>query len=294
MFHLYEWYPAAPDNHIVEAKAEYLNVPFFLVRMGLYFLIWMGFAAYFNKWGRTLDERDDPEAFTRLNVVGARGLVVYVITITFMTVDWVMSLTPEWYSTIFGLLVVVTQALSTLSLMMVLLYYLLGDKPLLAEAPSGYFRDLGNLMLAFTMLWGYMSFGQYLIQYSGNLAEEVPYYIDRRQGGWGFISMGLIPLHFFLPFLILLLGSKIKRQPARLAKVALFLIVMRFIDLWWWVQPTFRDHAVPMPADIGAPLLIGGIWLWLWAGQVRDRYLVPLHDPRVEAGLHTHGAMEHV
>jgi len=105
----------------------------------------------------------------------------------------------------------------------------------------------------------------------------------------------LIPFHFFMPFLILLLGSNIKRSPIRLARVAVYLILMRLIDVWWWVTPTFRDHLSLSLADIGAPLLIGGIWLWLWVGQVQDRYLVPRHDPRLEEGLlEAHGAVEHV
>jgi hypothetical protein len=137
-----------------------------------------------------------------------------------------------------------------------------------------------------------MSFSQYLITYSGNTAEEVTWYIDRRQGGWGFISLSLIVVHFLLPFLVLLLGSNIKRSPARLARVAAFIIGMRFLDLFWWVTPTFRDHLSISLADLGTPLLIGGIWLWLWAGQIRDRYLVPLHDPRLDGALQ--GVAEHV
>jgi hypothetical protein len=177
---------------------------------------------------------------------------------------------------------------------MVLLAYLVGDKPLLAEVPSGYFRDVGNLMLAFTLLWAYMTFSQYLIIYSGNIAEEVPWYKDRAQGGWGIISLALIPFHFALPFMVLLIASNIKRTPQRLARVAAFILVMRFVDLFWWVTPTFRDHLGVSLADLGTPLLIGGCWLLLWAGQVRDRYLVPLHDPRLEGALAPHGVAEHV
>jgi hypothetical protein len=291
-FNLYPWAHPGPDDHVVHAKAEYLNVPFWIGRAVVYFVIWILFASFLNKWGATLDERADPEVYNRLNVVGAGGLVVYVLTITFMAVDWIMSLTPAWYSSIFALIVVVSQGLSTLALMMALLAYLIGDKPLATEVPSGYFRDLGNLMLAFTMLWAYMTFGQYLITYSGNTAEEVSWYLNRKQGGWGIISLALIPFHFALPFLILLLGSRVKRSPVRLGKVALYLIAVRFLDLFWWVTPTFRTHLGIWPADLGAPLLIGGIWLWLWAGQVGDRYLVPLHDPRFEGALQ--GAVEHV
>jgi hypothetical protein len=188
-------------------------------------------------------------------------------------------------------LVVITQGLSTLSLMLVLLGSLMRETPLLERAPSGYFRDLGNLTLAFVMLWGYMSFSQYLITYSGNTAEEIVWYIERSRNGWGYISLALIPLHFFLPFFLLLVGSRMKRDPRRLARVAMYLIVMRFLDLYWWVTPTFRPHLGVGLADLGTPLLIGGIWLMLWSREVRKRPLLPLHDPRLEGSLQ--GALEH-
>jgi hypothetical protein len=257
------------------------------------------FAYLLNKWGATQDERADPVVATRLNYLGSVGIVVYVLTITFMSVDWIMSLTPDWYSSIFGFLVVATQGLSTLALLLVLFAGLVGDLPIAREVPKGYFRDLGNLMLAFVMLWGYMSFSQYLITYSGNTTEEVSWYIQRRSGGWGIVSLALIPLHFVLPFMVLLTGSAIKRNPKWLARIAGFIILMRFIDLYWWVTPTFRSHLIPSDGpewmsilgDLGTPLLIGGIWLWSWAAQLKKvRTVVPLHDPRLEAALE---AVEH-
>jgi hypothetical protein len=167
-----------------------------------------------------------------------------------------------------------------------LLAYLLKDKPILGDVPTGYFRDLGNLMLAFTMLWAYMSFSQYMITYSGNLTEEIAWYWVRRNNGWGYVSLALIPLHFFLPFFVLLVGSGHKRDLQKLKNVALLIVVMRFVDLFWWVTPTFRkDHLSVTLTDFGAPLLIGGIWLWLWAGQVRGRPMVPVHDPRIEGNF---------
>jgi len=284
---LFEWTHAevVQQDRILQAKAPYLNVPFFIARWVLYFVIFILLASYLRKWGDTQDQRSDRSVFDRLNRTSAGGLVAYVLVTTFLTVDWIMSLTPHWFSSILGLLVVVGQGLSTLALMLCLLALLAGDKPLLRSVPTGFFRDLGNLMLAFVLLWAYMSFSQYLIMYSGNLTEEVPYYVRRASGGWGWISLALIPLHFLLPFLILLVGSNIKRSPARLAKVALFLIVMRFVDLLWWVAPNFRETLAIYPADIGAPLLLGGIWLWFWAKEVQGRPVVPLHDPRLEASL---------
>jgi hypothetical protein len=296
---LYSWMHPSTAGALVQAKVGYLNAPGFIIRTLVYFAIWMVFAYLLNKWGATQDERADPVVATRLNYLGSVGIVVYVLTITFMSVDWIMSLTPDWYSSIFGFLVVATQGLSTLALLLVLFAGLVGDLPIAREVPKGYFRDLGNLMLAFVMLWGYMSFSQYLITYSGNTTEEVSWYIQRRSGGWGIVSLALIPLHFVLPFMVLLTGSAIKRNPKWLARIAGFIILMRFIDLYWWVTPTFRSHLIPSDGpewmsilgDLGTPLLIGGIWLWSWAAQLKKvRTVVPLHDPRLEAALE---AVEH-
>jgi hypothetical protein len=293
MHDLYEWTHAeeVARDPVLAAKQAYLNQPFFVARFLLYFAIWIGLSALLRNWSAPLEQRADARAFNRLNLLGGGGILIYVLTVTFMAVDWVMSLTPHWFSSIIGLLFTVMQGLSTLALMLVLWAFLMGGEPLTDEVPKGFFRDLGNLMLATVLLWAYMSFSQYLIQYSGNLAEEAPWFVDRRQAGWGVYSLALIPLHFALPFLVLLLGSGVKRSPRRLAQIAGVIIFMRFVDLFWWVAPTFRDHPYVTASDLGTPLLIGGIWLYLWAGHLRGKSLVPLHDPRLEAGLH--GAADH-
>ena len=281
---LYEWsHPEAAHDKVLAAKAAYLNVPSFIVRAVVYFAIWMILAFILNKWGRTQDERSDPAVTHRLNLLSAPGLILFVLTITFAAVDWVMSIEPHWFSSIIGLLYVVMQGLSTLALMLVLVAFTVGGKPILDEVPRGYFRDLGNLLLAFGLLWAYMSFSQVLIIYSGNTAEEVPWYVHRTTGGWEWVARTLIPFHFALPFLVLLIGSDIKRKPGRLAKVALFILLMRFVDVMWWVVPTFRQDQISFSfSDLGAPLALGGLWLALWAWQMKGRALVPLHDPRLE------------
>ena len=281
--HLYEWAHAeAAHDKVLAAKSAFLNVPFFLGRAVLYFVIWTALAFFFNKWGATQDERNDPKIAQRLTLMGPPGIILYVLTITFAVVDWVMSIEPHWFSSIIGLLYVAGQALSTLALMLVLLSFIAGKTPIADEVPRGYFRDLGNLLLAFGLLWAYMSFSQFLITYSGNSAEEVPWYVHRTNGGWEWVARTLIPLHFALPFLVLLIGSDVKRKPTRLAKVAAFIILMRFVDLMWWIVPTFREHISFTFSDIGAPLALGGIWLAMWAWQMKGRQLVPLHDPRLE------------
>lgn len=287
-YHLYEWNtPEAANDAMLRQKALWLNVPFFLGRTAAYFLIWMGFAFCFNRWGNTQNERRDAQVSNRLNVLGGFGIVVYVLIASFAIVDWVMSLTPHWYSSIFGLLAVASQALSTLALMLVLIPAVT-PRTILRQVPDGFFRDLGNLTLAVVMLWAYLSFSQYLIIFSGNTAEEVSWYERRGQGGWQAIGACLIAFHFAFPFLVLLLGSKVKRDPARLGRLALFIIFMRFVDLFWLVAPTFRDQFGITLADVGAPVLIGGIWLWLWARELKaaNTPIIPAHDPRIETHLH--------
>ena len=169
--------------------------------------------------------------------------------------------------------------------MLVLLSILAGDLPLVRRIPPGFFRDLGNLLLTLLLLWGYMSFSQYLLTFTGNTVEEISWYVRRREGVWGVLSMLLIAGHFFLPFVVLVVGSTIKRDPNRLARVAAFILVMRLVDLFWWVTPTFAPYRLAcIFADVGAPLLLGGIWLWCWCWQLKRRseMLVPLRDPRLE------------
>jgi hypothetical protein len=283
-FDLYEW--THPEGDVIlQAKQGYLNVPFFLARTVIYFVVFGLFAAALNRLGNTQDERSDLNISNKLNMIGAGGMLAYMIFMTFVSVDWVMSLTPHWFSSIFGLFTVASQALSTFALMLVLLKFLAADTPLLRALPTEFFRDLGNLTLATVMLWAYMAFSQYLITFSGNTVEEAPWYVAHNRNGWLYISATLIAFHFALPFWVLLTGSKIKRDPKKLGWVALFIVVMRFVDLFWIIAPSFRPSISFSFADFGAPLFIGGIWLFCWAWQLKGKKVVPIHDPRLEPYL---------
>lgn len=277
--------PAAEGNHHIEVKQPYLTTPWFLARLVAYFLIWGIFSNALTKLGATQYERTDREIANRLNYWGGWGILFLVLTVTFMSVDWVMSLTATWMSSIFGLLAVASMALSTLGLYLFLLPKLAPSQPVVEGVPSGYFRDLGNLTLATVLLWAYMSFSQYLIIFSGNTQEEVLWYVDRKVGGWGVISLSLVPLHFGLPFLVLLIGDRVKRNPRRLATIAGWIVFMRFVDLWWIVVPTFRPVLSLSLADLGAPLLIGAVWMWIWLQQLKDKPIVALYDPRLQEAL---------
>lgn len=284
-FELYAWTHPKPEDKILFDKVGMLNVPFFLARTAAYFLVLIAFQQFLVRLGNTQDERADAAVSARLNVGSAFGILCFAIVSTFVAVDWVMSLTPHWFSSIYGLFFMASQGLSTLALMLTLIGFLGAESPLVRRLPGTFFRDLANLTLATVMLWAYMAFSQYLITFSGNTVEEISWYLDRNRGGWAVVPALLIVAHFALPFGVLLTNSPMKRTPARLARIALFIVLMRFVDLFWLVTPTFRPQLSISPADFGAPLLLGGIWLWAWAQAIRNRPVVPLHDPRLEPHL---------
>ncbi len=282
---LYAWYQPHPGHELSGFKADWFATPFFLARWLAYFGIWWGFSTAAIRLGRRFNTGADKSTLDQVNRLGGFGILIYVITVTFASVDWVMSLTPHWTSSIFGLLFVASQALSTMALMLFLVWQLAGDSPLV-KGLGRYFRDLGNFTLAMVMLWAYMSFSQYLITYSGNTVEELTWYQFRSTGSWRWVAVSLIAFHFAAPFLLLLTNSGMKRSPSRLGALAVLILLMRFIDLWWLVKPTFSEQVTLNWSDLGAPLLIGGIWLFSWARAMRDQPIVPFHDPRLQAHLH--------
>jgi hypothetical protein len=289
MTHLYGtehgWmHPYNELDRVLKLKSVWLNQPFFLIRVLFYFATWIAFAYFFYKWSGQQDESDDPKILQRLTQVGPISIVWYIISITLAAVDWSMSLTPHWLSSIYGLIFVVGQGLSTMCLMLLLVNILGGGKPPVEEVPNRYFRDLGNLTLAGTLRWAYTAFSQYIITYSGNLQEYGAWYVARQGGGWNYVGFGLLAFHFCLPFLALLSsGLKVKIQ--NLSKLALFILVMRFVDLCWLTLPNFYGSiSEALPAilfEAAAFAGIGGIWLGLWAGQFKLRPLMPKHDPRL-------------
>jgi hypothetical protein len=281
---LYEW--ARPElvrtEHILQVKAPYLNVPFFIGRAVLYFAVWLVCTWLLNKWSAAQDRGEvavRPADTLRFRRVSAPGLLAYVITMTFASVDWIMSLAPEWYSTIFGLILVVGQGLSGLSLVIIVLSMLSATEPYATYLRPRHFLDLGKLLLAFVMLWAYFSFSQYLIIWAGNLPEEIPFYITRAHHGWQYVSVVLLLGHFVLPF-VLLLSRDLKKRPRLLAKVAVAILVMRLVDLLWLVEPMFEHEGFPIHwMDLVLPLGLIGVWMFLFARTLRSRPLLPLNDP---------------
>jgi hypothetical protein len=280
---LYGWsmpgeVPGGPVNQV------YLNARFFLARMAFYFASWFLLAHFLTKWSKEQDETADLALLNRFQSLSGGGLVLYGLTITFASVDWVMSLEPHWASTIYGMLFMTEQALAALAFVIAVLMLLCRRKPLSDFVGPSHFHDLGTLMFAFILLWAYVTFSQFLIIWSGNLLDEIPWYLRRFAGGWLWVALAIVLFHFGLPFLLLLQRS-LKRNMRMIATVAVFLLAVRLVNLSWMILPApTRNQAVGRFSwmDLAAPIGIGGIWIALFIRQLKSRPLLPLHDPRLQ------------
>ena len=285
--HLYEWSHTdiVAADEILRGKQGYLNTPFFLARAAVYFLAWNALTYFLNKWSLEQDRNPDPRIARRMQRLSGGGLLVYGWTVTFASFDWLMSLDPHWYSTIYGVLLMGGQGLTALAFLIVALAWLSRREPLDAIVVPGHFHDLANLMLAFVMLWAYFSFSQYLIIWSGNLPEEITWYVNRQQGGWRFIGLGLIVFHFAVPFLLLLFRA-VKRASTAVWKVAVLVLVAKLVDLFWLIAPRFHpDRLAVSWMDVVLPLSLGALWLGCFIWQLRGRAILPVHDPQFEEAL---------
>jgi hypothetical protein len=289
---LYLW--ARPDavaaDHLLQAKAAYLNVPFFLVRALLYFLLWGGAAYVLSRWSRRQDETGDPRLTRRMQLVAAPGLAIYCLAATFASVDWLMSLQPHWFSTIYGVYFVGGHGLAALAFVIVAALYLSERTPLAGVISHQHFHDYGKLMLAFVMLWTYFSFSQFLIIWAGNLPEEITFYVARTRHGWQWLALALVVFHFAVPF-VLLLSRDLKRRPARLAALALAMLAIRWVDLVWQVEPAFSPEAFSFHwLYLAAPAAVGGLWLAAWVAELKKRPLLPRNDPWLDEAIGRPGA----
>jgi hypothetical protein len=272
-------------RHAVELKHLYLNVPFFLGRAAFYFAVWLALAWFLNRWSLESDAGMDLRHARRLRSISGGGLVLMGLTITFMSIDWSMSLDPRWFSTIYGMLFMIGQALSALALCIVVVAHIGAERPVSAVVNADTVHDLGKLMFAFVMVWAYISFSQFLIIWSGNLPEEIPWYLRRFQGGWRWVGLFLVVFHFALPFL-LLLSRGLKRRARLVGTVALWILAVRVLDLFWIVRPDFPQPGFALHwLDVTLPIGIGGVWLGTFARELKTRPLLPLGEPEVREML---------
>jgi len=287
MHRLYPWTDAAlvAKDEALQHKHLYLNTPFFLVRAAIYFAVWNAVSYFLNAWSLEQDTAPSLKLARKMQTLSAAGLVGYGLTITFASFDWLMSLEPHWFSTIYGVLILGGQGLSAMAFVIAVLVWLSRRPPLQGIIVPAHFHDLGNLMLAFVMLWAYFSFSQYLIIWSGNLPEEIAWYQDRLHTGWRFIGIALVIFHFAVPF-VLLLSRAVKRQGDAIVKVAIGVLAVRLVDLFWLIAPEFHHTGFAVSwLDAVLPATLGAVWLGCFVWQLRGRAILPVHDPEFDEAL---------
>jgi len=296
---LYPWTQAGEvsGDPVLEHKSVYLNVPAFLVRAAVYFAIWLVLAHFLNRWSRREDQSGDPRLAGRLRQLSGPGLVLYGLSMTFATVDWVMSLEPHWFSTIFAVVFGIGQVLAAISFAVAALWLLALRPPLGSPVSPTICRDLGNLLLTVVMFWAYTAFAQFLLIWAVNLPEEIAWYKPRFAGGWLWVAVFLILCQFALPF-VFLLFRRTKNDLLHLSRLAAFLLATCFVNLFWQIAPAGPpDGALADWLDLGygldvlaalaAMLGVGGVWVAMFLRQLERMPLVPLRAARAgEGGAH--------
>jgi len=280
--------PPSGEGALSEFQRSYLTPNGFRVRAILYFAVWGILVFLFNRWSREQDANPGDNAVQRrFKTLAGPGIILYVFAMSFAAIDWAMSLSPHWASTIYGFIFVAGQLVSSMSLMIAIVVLLARTGPLSGILQPRHIHDLGKLLLTFVMLWAYFQFSQLLIIWSGNQPEEITFYYSRLHSQWGVVAVIVVVFHFFVPF-FLLLSRDLKRNPRLLPAVAIWLIFMRLVDLYWYTRPQFTPSALPTIWDLGAALALGGLWFFFFAGQLKQLPVLPVGDPKLAEAIANH------
>jgi hypothetical protein len=288
------------DSQDSTFKQKWLNPAAFTVRVAIYFTLWIVLGMILAIGSIRQDRTGSTTLAYRLNGLSGVGLVIYFLSVSFALIDWGMSLEPAWYSSLYGVLLIVGQGISTMAFMILIASIISRRGELEGLDKPETFNDLGNLLLAFTMLWGYLSFSQFLIIWAGNLAEEIPWYVRRLHGGWEWVGRSLILFHFAVPFLVLL-ARPLKRNISALWKIAALVLFAHLLDDFWLVAASTAFDPIdaagkvimaPHPGwfrvtwlDFVMPVALGGLWLSAFLWILKGRPLMVAHDPQLLPAL---------
>ena len=284
---LFHWSHADALAHdpLLQHKQPYLNETFFLIRAVVYVLVWTYLAWWFRKVSLAQDSSGDPQLTRKLQRWSPLALIAFALTTTFASFDWIMSLDPHWYSTIFGVYIFGGCMIAICALLILLILGLQRRGRLQGVVTFEHLHDLGKLLFAFVVFWAYIAFSQFMLIWYGNIPEETLWYQHRLEHGWEYLSWALMIGHFALPFLVLLLRG-VKRRGWPLALGALWLLVMHYLDIYWLVMPSFKGaHFHLTPLDLTLFVGIGGVFFGCLGLSMRRRALVPVKDPRLAESL---------
>jgi hypothetical protein len=264
-------------QHLQNITHSYLNAYGFIVRAIIYFAIWGTLIFLLTKWSKEQDRAPVRDNSARFKALSGPGIILYGFTISFAAIDWTMSLDPSWISTIYPLIILIGEVLSALCFAVVIERILFRYRPMSELLKREYVHDHGKFMLTFIMVWAYFSFSQWLIIWAGNLPEEITWYTKRLNGGWGWIGLFLVLFHFAVPFAILL-SRRFKRDVTKLVWLAMWLMLMRYVDLFWIIEPNFSKTITVTWADVLVPVAMGGVWLAYFCRNLASMPLVPAYD----------------
>ncbi len=272
-------------DEVLRHQRPYLNLPFFTIRALIYLGGWCFLSWFFRRWSAIEDKEGGLTPRRKMGALAGPGLIFYGLAVTFMATDWILSIDPRWYSTMYGLLMIAGQALSAMAFLIAVVVFLAASKPMADVVTPRHLHDLGKLMFALVMLWAYFSFSQFLVIWAGNLPDEIPWYLVRLHGGWQYVGLLIVIGHFALPF-ALLLSRDLKRNFKLLRNIALFVLLMRVVDIYWQVAPDFLKGSFGLSwMDFSAALGLCGLWLAYFLDQLEKRPLLPLHDPHLSEAL---------
>jgi len=276
--------PKEGEHALTSWQQGYLTQGGFVTRALIYFAIWLVLMVVFNNWSKQQDQSNGEGLKQRMKALAAPGVILYILAMTFAAIDWVMSLSPRWASTIYGFLFVAGQAIAAMGLMIAVIVLLAGSEPFNGVIKKRHLHDLAKLLFAFNMLWAYFAFSQLLIIWSGNQPEEITFYRSRLNGQWGVVAVVVLLFSFAIPFL-LLLSRDVKRTASVVSKIAVWMVFMRLVDLYWMTRPEFTSRAVPTWLDIVVPVALIGLWLGFFAMNLKQRPLLPVGDPNLSEVL---------
>jgi len=283
LFH--HWVEPDPADHVLAAKSGYLSVEFFFIRAVAYFIVWIGIARYFRGRSIAQDQSGDPAITLRMARVAAPCMFLFAITLTLAAIDWMMTLDPHWFSTIFGVYYFAGCFMSAMCLIGLVSLWLRGKGHLANAITTEHYHDIAKLMFAFMVFWTYIAFSQYMLIWYGNIPEETMWYLHHLEGSWGTVGGILVVGHFFVPFAFLL-SRHIKRRRMTLALGAVYLLVIQWIDMHWIIMPTLHQEAVALSwVDFTTTIGVMSLMLWMFLGNVAKAPLVPERDPRLRESL---------
>ncbi|MCB0281900.1 MAG: hypothetical protein H6627_05675 [Calditrichae bacterium] len=286
MHDLYHWthHEVVAEDPVLSAKAGYLNITFFIIRAVIYFSIWFLLSRILYKMSLKQDKEPHDDIILNMRRFSAPGMILFALSMTFASFDWLMSLDPHWFSTIYGLYIFAGSFLAILSFI-VLVSINLRDKGILtSEITVEHYHDLGKLLFAFLIFWGYMGFSQYFLIWYANIPEETVYYLERWEHGWNVITMLLVVGHFTLPFLLLLIRAS-KRRLSLMKSIAIWIILMHAFDIFWLVKPNFSEGLTFSWMEATLILGIGGLFVWNFWNNITSHPVLPVGERRLKASL---------